>query len=372
MSPSISLAEKYNDNIFSQRSDKKSDFISVLNAAMAVKATNTPHTLALNAGLTRNQYANYWQDSFTDYNAGLNGRHVFDRDAYLGASGGYRYLHSQRGNSQSDPDSNAASALPYHDYRAGTDFYKRFGGFTILPRVNITKYQYENMRRLNGLVLDQEGRSRNEYRYGGELGYDILSALKVFGDLGFTKYDYKRKDSVNRDSRGNKYLVGLQYRPNSDILAKFGGGYMRRTWKLNNTYRNVGAWNALARLDWQFNKAGKINYTLGRSIDEVTNRNTSASVCTNMKVSVSYLLPADILGTLGYRYAMYNYQGGLGASGGARDKRDNLREGTFDLAYKCHECVTLNANYTYTDYKSNYINSNYKRNVVMIGAKFGI
>lgn len=372
--PSIGVTEKYNDNIYTQNKRRVSDYITEVSPRLRLEATDTPHKFHLTTGVDQNWYARHSRDHFTDFNVGAGGRYVFNNEAFWDLSGLYRRLHSSRGDSQTDPTANAVKPIPYNMYNADTAFYKRFQKITMRPRLGLVAYDYKSVARLNGGILDQDGRDRVQTTYGGNFGYDLPNKFQLFTDLEGNVRDYKRSIAIlNRDSRGGSYLVGLQYRPHTKVLANLAGGYMHQKWRNSAVFRNIGAWNAAARLDWQFNENehDKLRFNLRRSIYEVTDVGSSASIRTDVTASLSHTLYGDVVGVVGGRYSRYDYQGGLTSSTRTSDRRDNLYEGRLGLVYKYNHNVALTADYTYRDYKSNLLTSNYKRSMVMLGVKFG-
>lgn len=372
--PRFGVFEKFHNNIYTRQNGKKSDAILVLSPELVVESDPSakPNKIKVNAGLNHNYYGSNNRDTYTDFFTGLNNRYTFDNGGLWDLTGQYRRLHSARGDNQTDPTANAVGPIPYNVVNVDTAFYKRLGDFTVRPHAGFNYFYYEKVDRLNGGFLTQSQRNHTAYLYGGTIGYDIAKAFQIFTDLEGNTHKYKHDFArTGRDSHGGDYILGVQYRPHAKLLAKLGGGYMHRTWSNSQLYKRISTWKSLARLDWQYHEMSKLRAQMTRSINEVTDRNTSAAVRTDYTLSLNHSLAEKLFGIVGGRHARYEYQGGRNATGGLSDRRDRLYEGMVGLAYKYTNTVTFTTDYTYTRNKSNISTSNYNKSVILVGVKFG-
>lgn len=368
MQPSISVTEEYDDNIYAQETNEQDDFITTISPKIVAKLTDTPHRLQFSAGLDQVLYAEDSDDNFLNYNAGVTGRYYADKTMYFDGLADYRHLHSRRGDDQANPTNDASEPLPYNVSRVKTSMTKNIDRFRLQPALGYVRYDFENVRRKNGALIDQNFRDRDEYELGGRLSYLTGEDMSVFTDLQYNPREYDDNSAVERDSDGGSYLAGIRYTP-ENIVAELAAGYMDRDYD-RNVYEDIDTYDIAARFDYTYAPNSQVKLSFNRAISEVTDGNVGGAIRSDVRAAVTKELTTDLVGHVRGAYINSAYEGGNGADDGG-DREDDYYEAGAGLTYTLRENVALTANYIYGKNQSNRDTSDYDNNSILFGVKIG-
>ena len=368
--PSVALTQSYDDNIYTETNDTNGDFITNLDAKLKVDASfENLRKLQFNFGINQEIYADNANDNRLDYNAGVLARSNLSDGVVWTGSADFRHAHNNRGDNETDPTASAEKAPAYDMARAKTSLNVKANQFTFKPRLGLAAYTFKDYNLRNGSAVDQDYRDRIEYIAGGRLSYGVLKTTDIFIDAEYAPNDYDVSGTNNRDSNGSRYLTGIAYKPSKNLSAEFGIGYMNRTFD-RASFDNIHALATQSSVNWSYEDGGRVRISLERSIGETTQMNVGGTLRTGTRVSITKNLAEDLTGKLDARYFSTAYQGGLGATGGAKDRTDNLFGFGAELEYQLNEKLALTADYNYVNNGSNQNSAEYTKNVFLLGMKY--
>lgn len=369
--PAITIAQEYSDNIYTEESGEDGDFTTHIKPELTIKKTDIgQNRLQVNLGGEQVLYADDSDNDYLNYHAGLQTRYVFNPRTSWEVAAEYRHSNSKRGDNDADPAAVAAEPLENDRMSLRTSVVQKIGAFTLTPRLSYIHLDFEDGRRINGTVIEQDTRDRDEYMAGTRLSYPINKWAEIFADGEFGAFDYDESTIQNRDSDGGSYLVGMRYRPSKALLIEGAAGYMDRNYD-DPTFDSVGTWDATARLDYTYIPDGMIKLRANRSIVEVTDATVGGAVRSSMTASISYPAFEDTTLSLDLRYNNTVYEGGLGSSDGSEDREDHYYSVGLSTEYAVSEFAKMLANYHFGRNDSNQDTSEYSENVFMVGLKIG-
>ena len=92
----VSVSEIYSDNIYASRTNKISDWFTVINpfANLRLRSDKSEVNVGGNAAIGR--YATYHDENYNDYSGYANGRYNFSPMLSMNGGGGYDHLHEAR------------------------------------------------------------------------------------------------------------------------------------------------------------------------------------------------------------------------------------------------------------------------------------
>lgn len=368
--PTIAVTEEYNDNIYTEENNEVGDYITRIVPKIAAELENSPHQLKLNAGLEQVFYADETQNHHLNFDASLSDRFNFDKTSYINANLGYRKRHSLPGDDDANPGADAGEPIPYSMYDAGLRFSKDFGALDIVPNATFRRYEFQNVRRIDGVMLDQGYRDRDEFSFGGRANLELNKQYKAFIDADFKPIDYLQSSATERDSDGGNYLAGLRWSPDKTLSLEAGLGYLNRKYDTAG-YDDIGTLGATVSFVFAPKPGTKATFDYDRSIIEVTDTGVGGAIRDDLKASFSKDLTDLWSGRLTARYANTDYEGGLGSTSGTEDREDDYYSVGAGLSYDLTQSVAFTADYTYGNNQSNRDTADYDQNVFLLGVKAG-
>lgn len=272
------------------------------------------------------------------------------------------------GDDQANPGGDAGEPLPYMSYKGNTSITKGFGRFMLAPRLGFLRYDYGDVRRINGTKIDQGYRDRVQYAVGGRAAYSIDKVYQVFTDLEYDPINYNRSNTTERDSNGGNYLVGLRYKPDDTVFIEGALGYMNRAYD-RAVYDDAKALAARLTVRWNATDLDKVIFNYNRSITEVTDTGVGGAVRDDARVEFNHDISDAVSAFIKARFINSAYQGGNGASNGVDDREDRYWEASIGMNYDITDYLAFTMDYAYGDNESNQNISDFKQNVFMAGLK---
>lgn len=370
LKPMLEVYESYDDNIFTEDTNEKSDFVTRISPNLILKTIDSAHALQFSAGLDQVLFADHDKANYLNYDASIKDKYKFDKTLSWEGSLNYRKAHSMPGDTDANPAGDAGEALPYNIYTARTSLTKDFGKLNLVPRLGFQRYEYQNVRRNNGLMLDQGYRDRDEKTIGGRVGFDIQKGFQIFTDLEYNPRNYLQESATERDSNGGSYVIGTRYRIGKELDLEIAGGFMNRSYD-TAAYDDINTYDLSSRVNWAVQPGSKVRGSFKRSIVEVTDANTGGAVRNDAKVDFMQDLAEDWSGKVGARWINSDYQGGNGATGGTSDREDDYYSANVGVKYELTPVVSFTGDYTYGNNNSNRNTAEYTNNVFMLGVKAG-
>ena len=362
--PRVNYTGQWEDNIYQDNKDTKSDYLHNLGAGLGLDYTRDDDNYArIGYDVTNVRYDEYSENDYWKHN-------VLAKLAYKSPMGFYTTF-SENFRQSADPydsDDEYASGQPtkrwINDARLGL-------GFEFSDRIK-TEVYYRNYRKEFHEFSDQH-KDRMENEPGIIAYYKFMpktSALFEYRAT-FTKYSkqedasdnsYGYDDETSQDSTYHRFLLGLHW----DASAKITGD-VKLGWGIKNydndedyagrEYKDANTWIAETRLGYQMFKRTGLRFSLLREAKDDTNAATGSYEHTKVGLGVDQGITQQLslVGDLAYTYDSYEYE--EDSSGDTDpDKNVNIYSASLGLNYAFNDWLNAGVGYKYKE-KSN--NSHY-------------
>jgi hypothetical protein len=354
--PQASVSEKYNDNIYATDTNETDDFITTLGASIAVNSGWSRHALNLNAGVSKDIYADNTGENRLDWNVGANGRLDVTRDTRLSGGASYAQLHEDRG----DPNSPAAAAEPteYDLLSANAAFDQRFNRLTARVSGGYENYDYKDVAATGGGIIDQDDRDRVQYEEALRFGYDVSPDTNVYvqGTLNQRDYDLSPPTvPTNRDSDGYAIAVGSDFRLSSLAQGGIFVGYQSQSYD-NPAFSDVSGLSYGADVEWYMTPLTTVTFNAAATVEETTSIGASGYLSQTVGIRIDHELLRNVLLNGRVSYANDDYEG--------ISRTDDIVRAGLGVDYLVNRNFTLGLGYDFTNKDSNAAGVDYTRNQI--------
>lgn len=177
--------------------------------------------------------------------------------------------------------------------------------------VNDTNYQFSDIVRPSGIVVDQSNRDRNILRGTAQLQYAFTPSVAAYAQVGYadTSYDTDLLAGVrNRDSDGYSAIVGFNFDLSGLMRGTLGAGYTRRDFR-SSLYPNVDGFSFEGKLEYFPSELTTFTLAARRIIEDSNIGSTNAFFDNRASLRVDHELRRNIILSLGGEVARQDYVG---------------------------------------------------------------
>jgi len=386
--PSMTQGNEYNSNIYMR--DKRLDtathkgvvdsYIAHYRPSLEVNSDWTRHELnfALNTDIT--QYASLPdQNNYHDVMASMDYKLDLTRDSSFSGGLAYNDVHENRG----APDQRNGIGPTFYSSKIIDTFYdQKFNRLHFKTGVNTTRYDYQNVDGIDPLtgnvnVLQMSSRDRWEHKPMMRLGYDLHTGYEAFAKFEYKKVYYDTDvlsngvvgTGYNRNSNGFNATSGLAFDLTNLLTGDISAGYVQRNYDDPRFSRALGV-NGFLNLKYKPTKITTVLARVARDINETSQQGVSGSMNTTVNLSVEHELYRNIILKVGGNVGQTGYQGYNNVGTVNAYNRDDLMCGGTAMAkYLINRTFSTDLTYMYSNRDSNYINSNFEVNQLMLNIK---
>ncbi len=374
--PSFDLTNEYNSNIYmrDKRLGVTDSYVAHYKPGADIRSDWTRHSLSFGLNTDIAQYAtqsnnNDYQDVMTHVDSKLD----LTRNSYLNNNFAYNHVHENRGS----PDQIGGMTPTIYDTKIIDNFYtQKFNRVAIKTGINTGRYDYEDVKSSLGTTLKMSTRDRWEYKPMIRLGYEIQPQYEVFA-----KFEYKQVvydalvlssgsgTAFNRSSNGYNATTGLDFNLTNLLTGDFSVGYVQRSYD-DLRLTQVSGINGFLNLKYLPTKLTTVLARIGRDINESTQQGVSGSLNTTANLSAEHELYRNVLLKVGGNVGQTDYQGyDRSSSTNTFNRNDLLYGGTASAKYLLNRNLATDLTYTYSSRDSNYLNSNFIMNQIMLNLR---
>lgn len=338
--PSLTTDLVYSDNVFSDATNERDDFILRLNPNLRIRSNFDRHQLDffLNAKQQFNQ--EYTTENRLEYDFGTYAKYDLNSSAFIPL----RLNYEQKVSSRGDPDdSNAIESTEYDIFSAESGF--RYSGQLIDfdALIKLQDLTYDDVQTTTGLRNNQD---RNRTETSGYLRLGLSSSTSNFAPYIYTNYrDISYDDSID-DSGFNRSAdeigggIGARFRLSSLTSSSLQIGYVSFDPE-DATFDTVNDITYNANITWEPSTLMAVSLTGTRSVEVTTLNNLTASVDSTIDLGLIYELSSSIFLRPLVSYEQKDYEG----VASAELERMNYSLG---VDYKMNKNVWWNAEYQFT------------------------
>ncbi len=305
----VSLSEIYDDNIFATRTDKTSDWITIINPFANLRLRGEKGEVNLGGSASIGRYATYSDENYNDYSVYTNGRYNFS--PMLSVTGGAAYDHQHE--SRSSPDARqGVTPTIYNVTRAfGAALLKLDEKNSVRVGGTFDHFDYDNVAAIGGGTINNEDRDRDMVAVGTRVGHWLDKSNEVFGMFTFDSRDYRLPMDdygYQKDSNGVRFSAGLHHRVSGTLDGEVyaGGIYQRYD---DPRFGTVFVPDFGGQVRWTGLPGTTIFAKLERTIQETDVQGASGYVQTEGSVSVQHWIRPDLRVEGRASYALDKFDG---------------------------------------------------------------
>lgn len=353
LSPSVTLEEIYDDNVFAEPDDEESDFITLIQPRVRVASDFVRHQLGLSAGADIARYIDNDDEDYEDYFAGLDGRLDVRRDTVVTGAFDIGQFHEDRDDVE---DVEADEITDFLRYGGQLSVAQRFNRLNVRATGISTVFDFDDVPGENN-----DDRDRTEWDALLRLGYLLSPRINVFTE---GRYHIEDRDQdiddagVERDSDGWEARVGGEIDITAVLFGEAFVGYRRESFD-EESFDDVDGISFGVDLTWNPTSLTTVGLSGGSDIESTAQSGASGNFKTDVLLTVDHELLRNLLlrGTAGYE----------------RDDFDGIDrvDDTFDigasLTYLLNRYLSVTGGYLFTDRSSDDETEEFSRNRIRLG-----
>ncbi|MBI1180350.1 MAG: outer membrane beta-barrel protein [Alphaproteobacteria bacterium] len=351
--PSLGVRAIYNDNIYAEPTDRKSDAIIAVQPAVYAKSLWERHSLTARLSGDIGIFTQHSSEDYQDARANLQGRIDIAEGSSLkiGLEGG-------RDHERRDSPDDARGLHPTIFYRLAPNIQwdQRFNRLSLRLTGDMEKLDFRDVQALNGAIINEDDRDRLSWDVEGRVGYDFVKSVEGFASALYDNRNYVSAvddRGFDRDSHGYGIFGGIILEVTGTMSAEAYAGYRRQDYK-DPRLKSFGGFGGGLNLVWAPTKLTTVTVTGERVIEETTQKLESGVFASRLSVTVDHELRRNVIITLSGRFIRRDYQG--------QSRTDETWQGSAGVEYKLSRHFRLRAGYTYNSRDSTAASENFEMN----------
>lgn len=291
--PDILLSQYWDDNIFATGTAREEDWVTVIAPSLAIRSRWDRHELKFKLDADLARYAENESENSNDYRAAAEGRYDLGEQTNAFAGVLYARDHEER----SSPDDVAGfEPTRYTELRAYGGAAHDVGDLGLRAGATVKRLNFDDTASNLGLI-DNDDRDRNEYTPGVRISYrlqpELVGYVKGVADLRHYDADLDAF-GFDRDSKGYRVGVGLEYRLPGRFRADAFVGHMRQSYD-DPQFDSPSAMAFSGSVSWNATTSTSVFGWVDRSIEETTLFASPAYRYTGAGVGVDHYLRGDLV-----------------------------------------------------------------------------
>ena len=346
--PEISAAIMHDNNIYAERRNETSDYVTIFSPLITLESDWEKNYLQLDAGADIDRYNDFAQENVEDYWVGADGR--IDVSGTTKLFGGARWIqdHEDRGGPDSPSPLVAAEPTVYDQISADLGAALTFGPASIRLGGTLDQYDYQDVPSVLGPEINMDDRDRDVHSLGARVSFTVSRTVDIFGQYATDIRDYDTTFDDNgyqRSSDGYRAAAGLRLRnARRTLMAELLAGQMIQKYD-DPRFENLNEPYFGADLLWRPTPAISVTAFIDRALYESTISGVSGYLDSAYGLRAERKLTKDLTVNGRFAYVRSEFQGS--------ERLDTIIDAGAGLRYFVSKTVYLGADYRLIDRNSN-------------------
>ena len=292
--PKLELDTAYNNNVFAQNSNPKSDFLNTVRPEFKLRSRFAEHMLNFSGMVEKIKYHRFSSDDQLNAQADVDARYdigaATEANAFLQAYA----RHEERG---SPDDAGGTKPTPTRGLTLRSNVKHKEGRYTLLAGVDVDRHLYENVPGAAASVIPNEDRDRWEVTGRVRGSYEMFPGYAAVTELSANtrKYDSRSdRNGLERDSHGYRAEAGVGVDLSQLLRGDFLVGYFRQDYR-DSRLSDPSGLSVRATFNWTPDKLTIVVPSLERSVSETITRGASSLVRTTGSVLVRHEMRRNLI-----------------------------------------------------------------------------
>ena len=365
VTPSLTLQERYDDNIFAENTNTNDDYVTTITPAVEIGWEGDQSHAVLNAEYSYNHYADHDDLEHHDFTLATQGAIGINSALSIPFAASIAQTHEDYADDLTRQIAKTPIKQQTIDTKAGLKF--KPGRFGLELGGQYIQDEFDDETDLAGTTQIIRSDADRETHLGFlGLDFDVSESVTLIakGEYGTRDYDSNNYQSGSysgpqRDSDIWNALAGFRFAPSKQLSGEFLVGYQSYDYD-DVTLSDADDMIGTLRITWNATQDTTIGFLAARKMfedDELVNAITQDSA----GLSLSHALGDHwVVGADG-QYALLEFEG--------LSREDTIYSGGLSLDYQINDNFTLGAAYEYSTRDSDTNTLEYDRNQVMLRAK---
>lgn len=336
--PSVTLEQHYDDNIYRDPQNERSDHITVAQPEIEVQ-TDIP-LLDVRAGV-RGRLARHKKNSnenYDDYSVFLSGRYEIDYSTYVDASLSHARQHVGRYDVE---DIQGSTLIKYDVQKASLGFTRALGVVKLFLNSEYSNFKYDDSTR-STVRIDNSERDHNRLDLSARLAYGTSNLYDVYLEGLYNTRSYDKLSTAYSSSDGYRMRVGSMVNITGKVRANAYVGYLSQSY--DHTFKDTHGLDFGGDLLWNVSGLTSVLLEASREVRETQNSNASGILRTSAELGLQHALRDNMLIDGYISYLDDHYQGGALAS-----VEDSYALGTgLGFLYNMNPNINAGVNYDFS------------------------
>lgn len=349
--PGVQLAAEFNDNVFYTAENEIDDTIWHMRPYITAQSNWNRHAFNVRLAADIARYDEFGERDYEDYFLLINGRVDVRNRSYLSYSADYMDLHEDLNSRDAEQ---GLEPTRYTLIGGSLGYDHTFNRLSVGVLGGLRRLDFENATALDGSVLDNQDRDRDEAFGSLHVGYQFQTDKQAFVRFGLNELDYDQaldRNGISRNSDGWTADAGLAF----NITGKLDGdvfvSYHDQSYD-DPGLPGVSGWAGGAGLHWRPTFLTSVRARIMSNVQPTTYQYSSGYLRTLYSVRVDHELLRSLQINAQVSYSDNDYQLTADAPQDARSK-DKLLQYGVGLSYFINRYLFLSASYTHDTLSSN-------------------
>ena len=361
LTPTVSLAEYYDDNVYATDSGTKHDVVTQITPEVNVKSNWKKHEINMNAGVEVTRFTKLTTENTENAWANIAGRYDINRSQKISADISYLQDHEDR----ASPDALAGSTPTKYFVTTETLGYAGASGNHFYKLIYSNKqFDFNDVTSTTG-VINNDDRDRNENGIGMRYLYKYSANTAFFLKASVDKRSYNQTPDDNgdiRNSNGYQYDLGIQIVGTNRVSSLF-IGQLKRDYK-SSAFNDPSEVDFGLQHSWRFLPSSHLTVQVKRSIEETTLSNSPGYLMTDALSQLTVDLSNDQSVFVSAALSQAKYYG--------ITRKDDYQSIGAGYTHKIFEKLTVGVDLHHATRNSDISGQDYKINQVFLRMKAAI
>lgn len=292
--PELSVGVLATDNVFATSSNEESDVLARVAASVLGRTDWSNHELNFDAGISRDEYADYSDESTTNGRVSVGGVIDVSREVSLAGRAFYR----DEAQSRTLFVGSTGLRKPIRYQTQGVELTGTYRNDRYLWRTSasVQEADFEDgISSLDNSVVDQQFRDNQALRARTRLSYALTPNLAIFAQATASQVEFDNpRNGRFRDSDGYTVAGGVNFELASLVRGDIAVGYMEED-KKDDFFSDVDGLSVDGRLEWFPTRLTTVEFLAGRRVADNGLLSSPSSLQTRLGARVDHELKRNII-----------------------------------------------------------------------------
>ncbi|WGF88904.1 outer membrane beta-barrel protein [Marinivivus vitaminiproducens] len=354
LTPSITVEELYDSNVFADDDDEEDDFATIVSPRLSLESQFSRHALNFSAGADGAAYYSTDENNYIDAFGQASGQLDVGRANSL--SGSVRVARGHQDRDDSDIETSELADQNDEDvtvfYTANTNVFWRQQFNRLYYRVGASalRRDYEDG--------EDADRDRIEYSPTVEVGYSISPRFDVFTRGVYRMMRYDQSEQEDREFDGYQLLVGSNIDLTSLIFGTVYVGYEQANFD-GDTYDDIDGVSFGGGLTYNVTRLTSVTLSGQRQVQPTQRTESGGNQETTADLRVDHELLRNVIlnGRVGWEQDDFE------------DTTDDTYRAGAGVSYLINRNFRLSLDYTFSTRDSDESDREYDRNQILLGLR---